>query len=95
MKKSSLVLKPGVWKDTQEAYDWYEEKMTGLGNKFLGELEDCYLKIEKYPEAFGRFYKNYRKAGLKKFPYLVIFTIIKNEVIILAVFHGKRNPKKR
>ncbi len=95
MKKYSLVLKPGVQSDTREAYDWYEEQLAGLGNKFLDELETYYLKIEKYPAAFSKFYKNYRKAGLKKFPFLIIFTIIKSEIIVFAVFHVKRDPKKR
>lgn len=94
MKKYSLVVKPGVKDDTQKAYDWYKEQMPGLGDKFLGELEECYLKIEKYPAAFGRI-KNYRKAIVKRFPYLVIFTIINNEIIVFAVFHGKSNLKKR
>jgi len=95
IKKHSLVLQPGARNDTQDAYDWYENQLAGLGDKFLNALEECYLKIEKHPAAFGKFYKNYRKAVIKKFPYLIIFTIIKNEIFVFAIFHGERNPKKR
>lgn len=96
MKKNySLVIKPGVINDTQLEYDWYEEQSHGLGERFLQELEECYMSIETHPTAFSRVYKSYRKAVLKKFPYLVLYTISNSEIIVFAVFHGKRNPKNR
>jgi len=95
MIKKPIVLKPGALIDTQEVYDWYEEKLIGLGERFLAELEACYIRIENHPTSFGKFYKNYRKAQLKKYPYLVIYTITKTEILVFSVFHGYRNPGQR
>ncbi len=90
-----LLLKPRAIKMTQDAYDWYEERQDGLGELFLQELESCYDKLEAWPAAYTKIKKDFRHIVLKTFPYVVIFKIIKNDLIIYAVFHTSRSPKKK
>lgn len=78
---------------TMEAYKWYEEQKTGLGEEFLKELDSRYNKLESHPEYYGKIKKSFRQISLKRFQYVVVFEILKNEVIVFAVFHTKRNPK--
>ena len=88
-----LILKPWAVLMTKEAYEWYEKQKQGLGEEFLEELDSCYDKLQAHPEYFGKIRKNFRQAALKRFPYVVVYEIIKGDVIVFAVFHTKRNPK--
>jgi len=88
-----LILKPRAINMAKEAYGWYEEKQTGLGGIFLSELYSCYDKIESWPTAYTKIKKDFRHIVLKTFPYVVVYKIIKNDIIIYAVFHTSRNPK--
>lgn len=88
-----LVIKPRAAAMMKEAYWWYEEQKEGLGEDFLTELDSYFLKVKSHPEYFGKIRKNFRQAALKRFPYVIVYEIIKAEVIVFAVFHTRRNPK--
>ncbi len=90
-----LVIKPRAIQMAKDAYEWYEEEQPGLGNLFLTELEISYDKIEAWPASYAKIKKNFRQAILKTFPYVVVFEIFKNEVVVYAVFHTSRSPKKK
>lgn len=79
----------------KDAYDWYEEQKEGLGDLFLSELSRCYTKLKKNPLFYQKLKKNYRHLVLNKFPYVLIFEIIREEIIIFAVFHTARSPKSK
>jgi plasmid stabilization system protein ParE len=89
----SVSLKPGAESDAEQAYNWYEEQRTRLGEEFLSELENIYAKLETLPTAYGKLTRIYRRASLKRFPYIVIFEIRRQEVIVYAVFHTSRKPR--
>ena len=66
-----------------------------MGDLFLDELESYYDKLEALPLAYNKIRKNFRQAVLHKFPYVIVFEIIKKEVVIYSIFHTSRNPKKK
>jgi plasmid stabilization system protein ParE len=80
-----------------EAWEWYEDKQVGLGDRFTEQVYKCIRLIEKYPERYPEKKKNYMEAGVKIFPYLVIYRIHKRKKIIavVSVFHTRRNPRKK
>lgn len=77
----------------KDAYEWYEAQKKGLGEEFLQELETFYLKLQSHPEYFHKIKKNFRQIALNRFPYVIVYELIKSEVVVFAVFHTKRNPK--
>jgi len=89
----SLIQKPRAILMTKDAYDWYELQKNGLGEEFLLELDGIYHKLQTQPEYYGKIKKNFRQAALKRFPFVIVFEIIKKEVVVFAVFHTSRNPK--
>lgn len=91
----SLIIKPRATGMAKEAYDWYEQQSTGLGEIFLSELNTCYKKIETQPTFYKKAKKNFRQIRLKRFPYLVVYEILKSEVVVFAVFHTSRNPNSK
>src|SRR5687767_6715961 len=90
----ALKLRKLVIKDIGEAYDWYEDKRTGLGEEFLLSAEDALDSIKRNPELFEEKYPQIRKCNLRRFPYTIFFRIFKKSVAILAVYHQSRNPRR-
>lgn len=91
----TILIKPNAIQMAKDAYDWYEEQKEGLGDLFLSELSRCYIKLEKNPLFYQKLKKHYRHLVLNKFPYVLIFEIIGEEIIIFAVFHTARSPKSK
>ena len=80
--------------DIQEAITWYNTQQAGLGKKFHAEIKE-YLNSLKISPFFEIKYDKIRCLPLKKFPYILHYTIdeINNFVIIRAVYHTGRNPE--
>ena len=91
-----VVLLPLAAKDIQEAAKWYSKKKNGLGNEFLFEVRKASRFIQKHPEAIAIRYDATRTVLLDRFPFLIHFTIdtSKKVILISAVLHTSRNPKK-
>lgn len=79
----------------KEAYEWYELQQKGLGELFLNELDKHYAKAVSLPTAYSKKEGNYRCISLRKFPYVIVFKIIKTTVVVYAVFHTSRSPKSK
>ncbi len=77
-----------------EAYIYYENAQAGLGEKFMKQLSKYFLRIQSNPKHF-EIKKNYREAFVQKFPYLIIFDIIDNKIIVLSVFNTHQNPTRK
>ena len=95
-----MVYKLNVWDDAKldiiKGYNWYKDIREGLAREFIDEIEQMFKYIEEYPEHFQVKYRNkYREAVLKKFPYLIIYEIIENIVVVYSVFPSKDNPNKK
>lgn len=79
--------------DIEEAWLWYEEIRTGLGEDFLLSLEATLNQLKRQPLLYEIKYKEVRVCLLKRFPYKVIYFLDNDKIIVLAVFHGHRNPE--
>lgn len=90
-----LVIRPSAIEMTKNAYQWYEEQQNGLGDLFLLELERCYDKLETWPASYAKIKGNFRQLVLTTFPYVIVFEIFDTEVVIFAIFHTSRNPRKK
>lgn len=44
-----LIFHPLAHQDISDAYNWYEDKLEGLGERFLSELDKFYDKLEAAP----------------------------------------------
>jgi plasmid stabilization system protein ParE len=49
--------------------------------------------IAENPEHFPAIHKDIRRAVLRRFPYAIFYRIVSGHVVVIACFHGKRNPK--
>ncbi|GGW90442.1 plasmid stabilization system protein ParE [Salegentibacter mishustinae] len=90
----SLKINSSAQLDLKSAIDWYESKQFGLGKRFLNDFENTLIQIQSNPYIF-QLENNSRNALLDIFPYLVIFEIDYQEIIILAIFNTHQNPTKK
>jgi len=93
--KYSIRFKEDALADASEIANWYNEKKNGLGLEFLDELELAVKKIKTNPFHYQVQKNEIRQILLDKFPYLVMFEIEQNQIIIYSIIHSKRNPKKK
>lgn len=94
--KYTLEIKDEANLETIEAYLYYEEKRKGLGEEFLEHLDIYFERITANPKHFPQKRKPYREAFIKRFPFLVIYEITKEDkVIVYSVFNTWQNPEER
>lgn len=87
-----LVIRRAARAEFNEAFDWYEQQRPGLGVQFAERVQVVFDSIAAMPEMHAPVYRDVRKALVKPYPYSVIYRIRGNRVVVLAVFHSKRNP---
>jgi plasmid stabilization system protein ParE len=93
-----IVVEPEAELDIVDAYDWYEAQRAGLGERFLTAVRECLDRVQEEPLAFPTVEHGVRRALLRTFPYSVLYLARADLVIVVACFHGRRDPsvwKKR
>ena len=90
---SRLIIDPDAQEEIGEAIAWYESKQVGLGADFINYLEG-YFETLKHGKALFPIKKKpvFRELPLKRFPYVVIYEELQNEVIVYSVFNTPQNP---
>ena len=89
-----VVFRSIAKQEMDESIEWYETQRTGLGVEFANKVETFLTRIALTPEQFGRIRGPIRRAVLHRFPFTIHFLDEPNRIVVLAVFHGKRNPKR-
>jgi plasmid stabilization system protein ParE len=56
--------------------------------------EACIQAICRLPEMHARVHKEYRRALVRRFPYVVLYEYAAGTVIVYCVFHASRDPQK-
>jgi plasmid stabilization system protein ParE len=87
-----LIIEPEAEADILEAHDWYEKQREGLGEDFDLCLDAAMLSVQQHPRAFQKVYKNVRRFLINRFPYLILFVTRADAVVVIAVFHVRRDP---
>ena len=93
--KHSIIIEEEALEEINDAYRWYEHQKKGLGENLLDSLDKLYEYIDKFPNANPQKYQQQRQAILAKFPYVIMYKIENNCIVIYAVFHTSRNPLKK
>jgi len=88
-----VVFRPQAEAEALEAGRWYNQRRAGLGEEFAAAVTEAIARITENPLAFRRVRGEIRRAILRRFPYGVYFRISPDEVVVLAVVHGRRHPR--
>jgi plasmid stabilization system protein ParE len=65
--------------------------------RFRRAVKERLRLICEKPQQYRNTYKNFRESLLKKYPFYIIYFIDEGNktVIIVSIFHHKRNPAKK
>lgn len=79
------------------AQKYLNQQSPGLGRRFIVDLGETLIAIERRPLSFPRVEtaaenEDFRRARLQVFRYQVIFELIEATVFVLAVAHTSREP---
>ncbi len=61
--------------ELREAYRWYEDQRTGLGEDFLLCVEAAVAKARRSPELYPEVHKNVRRVLVRRFPYGIFYVV--------------------
>jgi len=87
-----LVFHPDVQREVDEAYRWYEQKRSGLGDDFLAAIEEVFNRLRAMPVIHQVIYRDVRRSLPRRFPYAVYYRIHADRVEVIAVQHTSRDP---
>jgi toxin ParE2 len=79
--------------DLDEAISYYNYEMPGLGDSFLTEILNALDRVGNFPEAWHPCSKRTKRCQLRRFPYGIIYQILKDEIIVVAIANLHRKPE--
>jgi plasmid stabilization system protein ParE len=90
----SIFIRQEAESDLKEIYKWYESCQKGLGEDFKQYIGESIAKLKKTPQIYPTVHKNIRRAFIRRFPFGIFYLVENNSIIVLAVLHARRDPKR-
>lgn len=79
--------------ELEEAVQWYDAQLAGLGDKLLEEVDIAGVLIERFPMAWHPLSKRARSYRLNRFPYSLIYRIsMSGDLTVVGFAHQQRKP---
>ncbi|MCP5109155.1 MAG: type II toxin-antitoxin system RelE/ParE family toxin [bacterium] len=78
--------------ELDDAVLYYELEQYGLGQRFKNAVRKTIDRIKKYPTSWPIERGEVRKCFVHKFPYKVLYSVQKENIVILAIAHQHRKP---
>src|SRR6185295_3777451 len=90
-----VVFRPEARVESFEAREWYESRSPGLGFDFVRALEVALHAAIRNPNAFSIVDGELRQVIFRKFPYSLVYRCDPDQLVVIAIFHHRRNPSSR
>jgi plasmid stabilization system protein ParE len=89
---------PAVWSPAAKAEfyaaeQWYADLSPALAERFAHAVDKGTATIAQDPLRFPVIHKGKRRAFVRRFPYSLIYLVEDDRIVVIACFHGKRNPR--
>lgn len=83
--------------EIKSARRYLEQQTRGLGERFVNDLSDALHSIATRPHSFAKLETisanhPFQRALLKQFRYVVVFEVVGEDVVVIAVAHASRAP---
>ena len=88
-----LIIRPEAEAEMEEAFDGYENRVFGLGSDFLRCVDATLNSMARHPLQYRQVHRSVRRAIIRRFPYEIFFIDEHDRIIVMSVFHVRRNPK--
>lgn len=92
--KYYLKVRSKANKDIYKIALFYEEKSSGLGRDFILCLDAAIERIKRNPLIYSKYYKEYHRALLRRFPIRIFFIVLNDLISIVSVMDLRQDPNK-
>lgn len=83
---------PLASRELEDAALFYDQRVQGLGSRFLRSVEKGIEQVLLFPESAPLAGETVRQKVIDRFPYSLFYIFEKNAVFFVAVAHQKREP---
>jgi len=87
-----VVFRPAARAEFDGATLWYEDRQPGLGAQFVVEIDRAVELAARYPDRYPLKHGEIRCIQTRRFPYSVFYVIESGRIVVVAVFHARRDP---
>jgi len=84
---------PEAEEEFREAVRYYENEAPGVGLRFVAEVRRGVSFITENPFAAVAVGSGIRRKVLNHFPYSLLYAVVSELIVIVAVAHQKRRPR--
>ena len=90
----SVVFRRIAKREFDDVISWYQDRREGLGREFSVAIEQQLGRIALSPNQFACVRGDVRRAVLQRFPYSIYFIVEDDRIVVLAIFHARRDPNQ-
>ncbi|MGO9513150.1 MAG: type II toxin-antitoxin system RelE/ParE family toxin [Steroidobacteraceae bacterium] len=83
---------PAADSELRAAAAYYQERVPGLGDEFLAEVERVCSRLSEQQSLGPRLDAEHRRLALRRFPFGLIYRLKSSKVQVVAVAHRRRRP---
>lgn len=87
-----LIYHPDAEAELLGAVQFYNERVEGLGDRFLRDFDAAIVAIREAPHRWRIVEGEVRRLVMHRFPYGIYYRIIESDIHILVVKHHSRHP---
>jgi toxin ParE1/3/4 len=88
----NVILLPPSDTELQDAIDFYDDQMDGLGDRFYQSFLKTIRHIEAEPELWRKVGENTRRINISRFPYLILYVQHHEDILVTCIAHQHRDP---
>jgi hypothetical protein len=93
-KPYSYQILPKTTGEIESAFEYYNQISPPLGENLMAEVKDTISIACQFPLSRSYYWYKFRAILLPTFPYFLIYSIKKEELIFYAFFPARENPEK-
>jgi plasmid stabilization system protein ParE len=87
-----LIYHPDAEIEVVEAAQFYEQRVPGLGDRFLHEFDAAVAEIQRNPHRWRMIEAGVRRFIMRHFPYGIYYRVEGSDLRILVLKHHRRHP---
>ena len=93
----SYVLRPQAQNEYEDSFIWYLDRSLSTAENFINQIQNTFDLLCENPFLGKCTYRNVYELRVKKFPFNIVYFIeeANNQIVVVSIFHDKRNPKKK
>ena len=88
----TIRIRPLAQGELTAAVAWYESARPGLGRKFGAAVYTTLEAVADTPLRHAIVEGDVREAVVAGYPYCAYFRVRRSDLIVLAIYHQKRDP---